>query len=90
MVTDKEGKTHESTVWNATDLKNFPVQIVAAEHANATLRFKNVNLSKPAADQFQPPSDFTKYDDMRTMMMQTMMKRHGVTPPPGRTPTPNQ
>ena len=28
VVTDAQGATHQLTVWNATDLNNFPVQIV--------------------------------------------------------------
>ena len=33
VVTDNEGVKHESTVWNATDLKNFPVKIQTTEAA---------------------------------------------------------
>jgi len=35
IVTDDKGDKHESTVWNATDLKNFPVKI---ETTNAICR----------------------------------------------------
>src|SRR5208282_6172431 len=50
IVTDKDGNKHESTVWNATDLKDFPVKIqTAAEGGNTTMQFKNVSLAKPAA-----------------------------------------
>ena len=78
VSTDKEGKTHESTVWNATDLKNFPVKIETAEQGNTvTMRFKDVKFAKPEAAQFDPPANLTKYDNMMSMMQEQMMKRMG-------------
>jgi len=87
VSTDKEGKTHESTVWNATDLKNFPIKIETTEAGGAvTMLFKDVSFAKPEAAQFEPPADFTKHDNMMQMMRQQMMKRMGGGagfPPPG-------
>jgi hypothetical protein len=79
VVTDKEGNAHESTVWNATDLKNFPVKVETQPKAGrtTTMLFKDVKLDKPEAAQFEPPAGFKKYDDMMTMMQQEMMKRMG-------------
>jgi hypothetical protein len=78
VVTDNDGVKHESTVWNATDLKKFPVKIQTAERDdNVTMLFKNVSLTKPAASLFDPPANFTKYDNVQTMMQQEMMKRMG-------------
>ena len=83
-VTDKDGNKHESTVWNATDLKNFPVQIQTAEGgANVTMLFKNVSLAKPEAGQFEAPAGYTKYDNMQAMMQQQLMKRMGGGGLPG-------
>ena len=77
-VTDKEGNQHESTVWNATDLKDFPVKIVATEQGHtSTMQFKNISFDKPAASNFEPPAGFTKYDDVQTMMRTEMMKKMG-------------
>jgi hypothetical protein len=77
-MTDKDGNKHVSTVWNATDLKNFPVKIVTAEQGNnATMLFKNVSFAKPAASAFEPPTGFTKYDNVQTMMQTEMMKKMG-------------
>ena len=36
VVTDDKGKKHESTVWNATDLKKFPVKIETTEQGHTT------------------------------------------------------
>ena len=52
VVTDKESKQHESTVWNATDLKNFPVKIeTGRERRHFDHAFKNISLTKPDADR---------------------------------------
>ena len=86
IVTDKEGNKHESTVWNATDLKNFPVKIVSTEQGHAsTMLFKNISFAKPAAGDFEPPAGFTKYDNVQTMMQTEMMKKigGGMGKPPG-------
>lgn len=78
VVTDKEGTKHQSTVWNATDLKKFPIKIEQTENGmKVTMLFQDVNLSKPAADLFEPPADATKYESMQSLMQQVMMKRIG-------------
>ena len=78
VVTDKEGTKHESTVWNATDLKKFPVKIQTTENGgDVTMLFKNVTFAKPAASLFDPPADFKKYDNINQLMQQEMMKRMG-------------
>jgi len=78
VVTDNEGVKHESTVWNATGLKKFPVKIQTTERGDeVTMLFKNVSLTKPAASLFDPPAGFKKYDSMQELMQQEMMKRMG-------------
>jgi hypothetical protein len=80
-VTDKNGNKTESTVWNASDLKNFPVKIVTSGAVPATILFKDVSFTKPAANLFEPPAGLTKYDNMQTMM-QTEMAKHMPQPQP--------
>jgi outer membrane lipoprotein-sorting protein len=78
VVTDNEGVKHTSTVWNATDLKNFPVKIQTTESGDEiTMHFKNVSLAKPAASAFEAPAGYTKYDNMQALMQQQMMKAMG-------------
>ena len=78
VVTDKAGKASESTIWNATDLKKFPVKILTTAQGNSTtMLFKNVSLDKPDAGVFEAPADFTKYENMQTMMQTEMMKKMG-------------
>jgi hypothetical protein len=77
-ITDGAGMTNVSTVWNATDLKNFPVKILHVEKGNAiTLIFSSVTFGKPEAALFAPPASYTRYDDMQTMMQAEMMKKMG-------------
>jgi hypothetical protein len=78
VVTDDEGTKHEYTVWNATDLKKFPIKMETTEQGRATtMLFKNVSTAKPAASLFDPPSGYTKYDSVQSMMMQQVMKQMG-------------
>lgn len=78
VVTDKDGAKHESTVWNATDLKKFPIKIEHVENGTkVTMLFHDVKLAKPAAELFDLPAEATKYDNMQTMMQQVIMKRLG-------------
>ena len=79
IVTDDQGTKHESVVWNATDLKKFPVKIETVQQGQTmTILFKDVNLAKPDAGLFEPPSDYTKYDSIQTMMREQMMKHMGM------------
>jgi Domain of unknown function (DUF4412) len=76
VVTDKDGSKHEKTVWNAPDLNKFPVKIEQTEGGNlSTMTFKDVKLSKPDAKQFDPPTDFKKYDNIMALMQEEVMKR---------------
>lgn len=87
VVTDKAGNSQESTIWNATDLKKFPVKIMTTAQGNSTtMLFKNVSLDKPDASSFEAPDDFIKYQNMQTMMQTEMMKKmgSGMGMPPGR------
>ncbi len=78
VVTEKDGTRHESTVWNATDLKKFPLKIEMNEGGNAaTITFKGVTLTKPDAKVFDAPSGYTKYGNMMDMMQQVMTTRMG-------------
>lgn len=78
VVTDDTGESHEFTVWNAGDMKDFPLKIETTQDENVvTMTFKDVKLGKPDAAQFDPPADFKKYDDVQVMMQTEMMKRMG-------------
>jgi hypothetical protein len=78
VVTEEGGKAHEFTVCNASDLKKFPIKVEMNEGGRpATLLFKDIKFSKPDAGVFDPPKEYTRYDNVQTMMMQGMMKMMG-------------
>ena len=77
-ITDPDGKKHESILWNATDLKDFPVQLQMTEGtATVLIKFTDVKLVKPDAKLFEAPAAFKKYTGIQEMMQAEMMKRMG-------------
>jgi hypothetical protein len=49
----------QATTWNATDLKDFPIQLEMKEGGNTTImHFQNVNLNKPDARLFDIPAGY--------------------------------
>jgi hypothetical protein len=82
VVTGPDGVKHESTVWNATDLKKFPVKIQTTDEKGVAgvMLFKDVKLDRPDAAQFDPPADFTKYNDLMNLLLVEGAKS---TPPHG-------
>jgi hypothetical protein len=85
-ATDSDGKKHEFTVWNAADLKKFPVKIEASEDKSiTTVLFKDVKFEKPVASQFEPPANYKRYMDVDTIIQQQLMKSAGKTPAPAPT-----
>jgi len=87
VVTDDQGQKHEMTVWNATDLKKFPVKIESDENGrNTTMTFSNIKMAKPDAALFEPPTDYKKYANQRELMQQEVMKRMGMPGMPGMAP----
>jgi hypothetical protein len=78
VVTDKQNQAHQATVWNATDLKNFPIRIQMIENNTPiTMTFSDVSLAPPSASSFELPSGYTKYDNMQALVQQAMMKKAG-------------
>jgi hypothetical protein len=91
IVTDDKGQSFEATVWNAKDLKNFPLKIQhSQQEVQGTISYKNVKLSKPEPSLFDPPKGFKKYPSMQELMQQEIMKRMGLPGgiPSGATPMP--
>ena len=75
IITFEQGEPLEAVTWNATDLKDFPVQIQTKEKANtAFVRFTEVHLEKPDASLFEPPSGYTSYSDAQDLMQDVMKK----------------
>lgn len=77
-LTDDKGQTRNAVTWNASDLKDFPVQIQTADKDNTLImRFSQIRLVKPDLQLFEPPAGYTQYADMQEMMMGVMKKMLG-------------
>ena len=75
VITDAKGQKREALVWNATSLKDFPVQLRITEGENTIeMRFRQVKFEKPEARQFEPPAGYTKYADFQQFMQAAMQK----------------
>lgn len=78
IVRGSKGEKHDALVWNATDFKDFPVQIQMDEpDAKILIVYKDIKLAKPDAKQFDVPAGYTKYDSVEKLMQGAMMKMFG-------------
>ncbi len=72
------GQTNNLTVWNATDLSNFPIQIEMVDHGvSATMSFQNVSFQPVSASLFQPPAGYTRYDSPDDLIKAVLASRMG-------------
>jgi uncharacterized protein DUF4412 len=75
VVTDEKAEKQEATVWNATDMKDFPVQLqIQEKDAIIVMHYKQVQFVKPDAGQFDPPANYTLYADNLQLMQKAMEK----------------
>jgi hypothetical protein len=75
ILTEPDGAKSEATVWNATELKKFPVRIeTAKDGTKVRMSFKNVKLEKPDTKLFEAPSTYKKYDSVQGMLQEAIMK----------------
>jgi hypothetical protein len=75
VITDSAGQTVEAVTWDATDLKDLPIQIQTQEKDSTSLvRFKQIQFARPAVGLFEPPSGFTQYDNAEELKMGVMKK----------------
>jgi len=73
--TDKDGRTAEALVWEATDMKNFPIQYQTVDEGQTTTTtFSDIKMGKPDAALFELPASYKKYDSMQQMMMGNMQR----------------
>ena len=82
-ATNDKGDNTEFTVWNATDMKEFPVQIMTKEKDDTVIiRYKDVQLAKPDAKQFDVPAGFKEYHDYLALTQAATMKMMNETAAP--------
>jgi hypothetical protein len=74
-ATDSKGKTQEALVWQAKDLKNFPIQMEMKQKENTVVvKFQEPKLETPAASQFEVPAGYSKYPTFQAMLQAAMLK----------------
>lgn len=77
-VVTEDGQPHEFTVWNATDLNNFPVQIIITEQGmSATMTYQNISLGGVSASNFRAPAGYKSYDSIPELMQAAMASHAG-------------
>jgi hypothetical protein len=77
-MTDEKGAKREILVWEAADLKSFPIQLRMGEGGtNVVIRYKDVQFAKPEAKQFEAPAGYTKHTDMMQLMQGAMQRMTG-------------
>lgn len=68
-LTDEKGAKVTATVWNATDLRGFPVQIqVPEQDTTLVMKFRDVKLAAPDPARFEPPAGLTRYKSDEALM----------------------
>ena len=69
-LTTAKGEKTEATVWSATDLRSFPIQMRMAIDADSTMviKFRDVKLAPPGDGEFEVPGPLTKYDSPEALL----------------------
>jgi hypothetical protein len=80
VIRNSKGATLlEAITWNAADLKDFPVQIQMQSGDRTTvLRFAQIQMKRPDAAQFEPPSGYTRYSSPDTMLTIVALKQNAA------------
>ena len=72
-ITDETGRATVIFVWEATDLKNFPIKTqTATAEGTATTVFKDIKVGKPAAELFEVPANYKKFPSVQALLMAGM------------------
>ena len=65
----------DATTWNATDLKDFPVQIALQSLDSTTIvRFNQIRFARPEAAQFEPPAGYARFNNTDSLLMSAAQK----------------
>ena len=93
VIASDGGKNEEATVWYATDLKNFPIQIMTREKEDTVVvRFREVQLAKPDIRTFDPPAGYKQFLDMQiflaSLLPQEAPRTTNSTKPPAKQSAP--
>lgn len=74
-LTGEKGDKQSLLVWNATDLKDFPVQIhILGGDDVIVMSFQDVKLIKPEARLFERPEGLTRYETAEKLVRALVAK----------------
>jgi hypothetical protein len=77
VMTYGKGQQTEALTWNATDLKDFPVQMqMNDKETTLVMHYKDVRFSKPDARQFDAPAGFTRHTEVQQLMIAIAQKQN--------------
>jgi hypothetical protein len=69
QVTNATGAENDVVIWEATDLKNFPIQMrFEIPPSTFNILFQNVKLDPPDVNLFYPPLDYDRYATLRELV----------------------
>lgn len=69
VLTGNNGQKVEALLWNAGDLKDFPIKIeITDKEYTVDIKFKDVKLARPDQTQFDAPTGMTKFDSAEALM----------------------
>ena len=78
IITPPKGERQTFTVWNATDLRDFPIQPLTRQDTDTVItRYTNVQLLKPDAKQFEPPAGFEEFKGLEAFQAGMRKKSQG-------------
>ncbi len=74
-----DGTTHRFRVWRAEDLKEIPLKVVAiGDYPTTTVLLSQVRVLKSAPDRFEPPNDFTRYENAEAMANELLLRQQNL------------
>lgn len=80
VVRDPKGNVLvDATTWNASDMRDFPLQIETKEAGNTSvMHFQQVNFNRPDAKAFEPPAGYKQYSNPDQLMMAVAQRSSGA------------
>jgi len=72
-VTESDGENYDITVWTATNLSNFPIQIKVGAPP-ALVQFQNLHIEAPDSSIFVPPAGYTRYEGIQELIQRDTQK----------------
>jgi len=81
-ITPTKGEPQTFTTWNATDLKDFPVQTLTRQGADTVItRYTGIKLLPPDAKLFEPPAGFEEFKGLAAFQAGMLKKSLGGAAP---------